>query len=70
MLRPAVRALSYAQVDQIRERFTSLNPYDQGAVPGTILKAGVDAYCYAIAAKRYALYRLDEHGHPRARPIR
>jgi hypothetical protein len=66
--KPAVRALSHAQVDQIRERFASLNPYDQAAVPSTILKAEVDAYCYAIAAKRYALYRLDEHGHPRLVP--
>jgi hypothetical protein len=66
--KPAVRALSYAQVDQIRERFASLNPYDHTAVPGTILKSEVDAYCYAIAAKRYALYRLDEHGHPRLVP--
>jgi hypothetical protein len=65
---PAVRALSHAQVDQIRERFTSLNPYDQAAVTGTILKAEVDAYCYAIAAKRYALYRLDDHGQPRLVP--
>jgi hypothetical protein len=65
---PAVRALSYAQVEQIRERFASLNPYDQNAVPGTILKAELDAHCYAIAAKRYALYRLDEHGQPRLVP--
>jgi hypothetical protein len=68
--KPAVRALSHAQVDQIRERFSSLNPYDQSAVPGTILKAEVDAYCYAIAAKRYALYRLDEYGPPRLVPAR
>jgi hypothetical protein len=66
--KPAVRAMSYAQVDQIRERFASLNPYDQNAVPGTILKAEVDAYCYAISAKRYALYRFDEYGHPRLVP--
>jgi hypothetical protein len=66
--KPAVRALSYAQVDQIRERFASLNPHDQTAAPGTILKAEVDAYCYAIAAKRYALCRLDEHGQPRLVP--
>jgi len=66
--KPAVRALSYAQVGQIRERFASLNPYDQNAVPGTILKAELDATCYAIAAKRYALYRLDDQGHPRLVP--
>jgi hypothetical protein len=66
--KPAVRALSHPQVEQIRERFASLNPYDQAAVPGTILKHELDATCYAIAAKRYALYRLDEHGQPRLVP--
>ena len=66
--KPAVRALSHAQVEQIRKRFASLNPYDQAAVPGTILKAELDADCYAIAAKRYALYRLDEQGQPRLVP--
>ena len=36
--REAVRALSWAQVEQIRERFSTLNPYDRSAVPGSILK--------------------------------
>lgn len=27
-----------------------------------------DAFCYAVAAKRYALYRYDETGHPRLVP--
>lgn len=58
----AILALSYDQVDEIRGRFEALNPYDRGAVPGTILKAEVDAWCYAVAAKRYALFRLDETG--------
>ena len=61
----AVRALPYAQVEQIRERFARLNPFDQTAIPGSILKVELDATCYAIAAKRYALYRLDQHGQPR-----
>src|SRR5262249_30756804 len=29
----SVRALSWAQVDEIRERFNALNPYDREAVP-------------------------------------
>jgi len=36
--REAVRALSWAEVDQIVARFEALNPYDRAAVPGSILK--------------------------------
>jgi hypothetical protein len=65
--REAVRALSWEQVDEIIERFASLNPYDPGAVPGSILKIEAENYdpdhrqrqqlwCLAISAKRYALY--------------
>ena len=61
----AVLALSHRQVEQIRGRFEALNPYDHAAVPGSILKSEVDATCFAIAAKRYALYRLDHQGCPR-----
>lgn len=64
----AVLALRYEQVEQIRGRFDALNPYDRTAVPGSILKAEVDATCLAIAAKRYALYRPDEQGRPRLVP--
>lgn len=53
-----VPALTYHQVDQIRARFDQLNPYDRTAVPH-LLKEETRAYCYAIAAKRYALYTLD-----------
>lgn len=63
------RILSWAEVKQIVGRFSSLNPYDQKAVKGSILNL-VDAnfvdsdtskpqrqlYGYSIAAKRYALY--------------
>jgi hypothetical protein len=123
-----VKALSWEQVEAIRERFALLNPYDRSAVPGTILKledenfstqeenvAAEDAryaqdtspreagkeggfpqevvvtedlsasmhclprkndktsakkkvqrqlYCYAISAKRYALFNLDDDGRP------
>ncbi len=64
----AVLALSCEQVERIRARFEALNPYDRTAVPGSILKAEVDATCLAIAAKRYALYRVDEQGRPRLVP--
>jgi hypothetical protein len=72
----AVRALSWTQVDAIRERFTALNPYDREAVPGTILKLEdenftderreerCELYCYAVSEKLYALFTLDERGEP------
>jgi hypothetical protein len=73
--REAIRALSWAEVDRIRERFAALNPYDSEVVPGSILKIEEDEnfdadgqqrqlWCYAISAKRYALYILNEHGQP------
>src|SRR5439155_24092270 len=64
-----VRILSWAEVQEIVDRFISLNPYDPKAVKGSILNL-VDAnfvdsdpnksqrqlYGYSIAAKRYTLY--------------
>jgi hypothetical protein len=64
-----VRILSWAEVQEIVDRFASLNPYDPAAVKGSILNL-VDAnfaesrgkktqrqlHGYSIAAKRYALY--------------
>ncbi len=73
--REAIRALSWDQVDKIADRFKALNPYDRKAVPGPILKIEKDnrdpvtgkqrqIFCYAISAKRYALFVRDEKGHP------
>lgn len=73
--RPAIRALSWDQVDSIADRFKALNPYDRKAVPGSILKIEKDnrdpatgkrrqIFCYAISAKRYALFVPDKKGHP------
>jgi hypothetical protein len=70
-----VRALSWAQVQTIADRFVSLNPYERSIAPGSILKIENDNYdpetkkqrqlwCYAIAAKRYALFRMDAGGAP------
>jgi hypothetical protein len=70
-----VRALGWEQVEVIREGFSRLNPYDQAAVPGSVLElekenfdaeAGqqVQLWAYAISAKRYALYTLDAAGAP------
>ncbi|WP_445185555.1 helix-turn-helix domain-containing protein [Pseudonocardia sp. Cha107L01] len=61
--RAAVRALTFEQVDAIRARFQALNPYQPGAV-ADILKEEFRGHCYAISAKRYALYQLDNTGTP------
>ncbi len=66
--------LSFAQVDQIIDRFAGLNPYNRELVEGSILELEEwnfdpstgeqrQLHCYAISAKRYALYNL-ENGRP------
>jgi hypothetical protein len=75
--RQAIRVLSWDQVGEIVDRFAQLNPYDHDVVPGSILKIEDDNYfdpktkqqqrqlwCYAIAAKRYALFLRDRDGVP------
>jgi hypothetical protein len=74
-MRSKVKALSWKQVEEISERFAALNPYDRGAVPGSILKIEDDnrdpgtkkqrqLYCLAISAKRYAIFLKDAKGVP------
>jgi hypothetical protein len=67
----AVLALSWDEVDEIREQFNRLNPYDRSAVPALVKIEGenfdkqgrrVPLHCYAISAKRYVLYYQDEQG--------
>jgi hypothetical protein len=68
--KPAIWALSWDQVDGIVARFAALNPYDRAAVPGSVLKVekvnlGPDGerrqlWCYAISAKRYALFNRED----------
>ncbi len=71
----AVKALSWKQVNGIAERFKSLSPYDKSAIPGSILKIEDDNFdpetkrqrpiwCYAISAKRYALFLRGKNGAP------
>jgi hypothetical protein len=71
----AIKALSWKQVQEIRDRFASLNPYDQTAILGSILKIEDDnfdpktgkqrqLYCLAISAKRYALFLKCKRGAP------
>lgn len=70
----AAKALSWAEVDEIIALFDRLHPYDRGAVPESVLKIEDENFdettgerrelhCYAISAKRYALYNL-EAGEP------
>ena len=73
--RDAVKALSWQQVEGISKRFVALNPYSRRAIPGSILKVEADnfdpntkkqrqLYCFAISAKRYALFLKDRNGAP------
>jgi hypothetical protein len=70
-----VNALSWKQVEEIRDRFTSLNPYSRDAISGSVLKIEDlnfdretgdqrQLYCLAISAKRYALFIKDEKNIP------
>jgi hypothetical protein len=73
-----VLALSWDQVDEIRTRIKSLNPYGGKASSKSILELEGEnydresgerrqLYCYAISSKRYCLYNLDERGLPELR---
>jgi hypothetical protein len=66
-----ITALSWAEVQNIVDRFENLNPYNRKIVPGSILKIHKlnwdrnkkrrQLYGYSIAAKRYALYTKTEN---------
>jgi hypothetical protein len=70
----AIGALSWEQVETIRQRFARLNPYDPGKIFGSVLKledVNLDSqsnqqqvWCYAISAKRNCLYTVDNHQVP------
>jgi hypothetical protein len=65
---PAVRALTFAQIESIRARFDALNPYQTGSVSDVLkveaVNDGPQLFAFAISAKRYALFNLDEAGRP------
>ena len=70
------KALSWKQVDGISQRFESLHPYNRDAVRDPILEIEPDNYanpktkeqrqihCFAISAKRYALFLYGNDGKP------
>ncbi|MFI5387372.1 MAG: hypothetical protein ACHQ50_14780, partial [Fimbriimonadales bacterium] len=70
--RPAVRALSWAAVEAIAQRFAALNPYARQAVRGSVLEVKDinfdeggrqrEVWCYAISAKRYTFLLRDQRG--------
>lgn len=73
--RESIRALTWAQVDEIVALLDRLNPYDREAVKEPILKIESDnrdpktkeqrqLWCLAISAKRYALFLRDRNGEP------
>src|SRR6476660_4511968 len=76
--RKAVKALSWGQVHRIVGKFKALNPYRRDIIPGSVLKIEDDNYdpktgkqrqlhCYAISAKRYALFLWPQKGAPALR---
>jgi hypothetical protein len=58
-----IPVLSFDEVERVRARFEQLNPY---SVDIPFLKReyphSPDVYCYAVSAKRYALFTFDESG--------
>lgn len=72
----AVQALSWADVDEIRDSFEDLKPYDPSVVTDPLLELEDENFaepksrsggrrqlwCYGISAKRYVLYRRDDQG--------
>jgi hypothetical protein len=61
--REAIKALSWAQVETIRQRFAALSPYSEGQSILRLEDTNLDKmgrrrqlYAYAISAKRYVLY--------------
>ena len=68
----SITALSWSEVQEIADRFESLNPYDRKLIDGSILKLHKinwnadkqrrQLFGYSIAAKRYAVYTKSENG--------
>jgi hypothetical protein len=70
-----VNALSWRQVNEIVKKFQALNPYDRRLISDSVLKIEDDNFdpktgkqrqlhCFAISAKRYALFVRTRNGEP------
>lgn len=64
-----IKAVSWSEVDSIRDRFAPLNPYDPRAIPSILKLEDVNflpsgeryqLWCYAISAKRYVHFQRFE----------
>lgn len=56
-----IRGLSAIQISHIIDKFDTLSPYTAESVPH-LLKTEFQGWCYAISAKRYALYQRTADG--------
>jgi hypothetical protein len=66
-----IHSLPWREVEEIRTRFDRLNPYHPSSGVGSLLKLEeqnfdpdtderLQLYCYAISAKRYALFNIED----------
>ena len=73
--RDGIRTLSWKDVDDIVKKFDALNPYERDAIAGSVLKVEEvnrdpdtnkqrQIFCFAISAKRYAHFMLNDLGEP------
>jgi hypothetical protein len=71
----AIKTLSWQEVRDISDRFAKLNSYCRDLIPGSVLKIEEvnfdpvlktqrQLYCFAISAKRYALFLLNTANSP------
>lgn len=58
-----IRSLEAEEVEEIRNRINSLNPY-HGEAGKQLLKNEHSCYAFAISAKRYTLHTYDDDGRP------
>jgi hypothetical protein len=75
--KPAIKGLSWAQVEAIVARFSQLNPYDRSIIPGSILKIEDDNFdpknlqaapVVVLGDFRQALHRVLARPQRRAKP--
>jgi hypothetical protein len=70
--RQSIQALSFKEVDEIRDSFMSLSPYDRELVPSLLKLERFNfskdtgrrqqLFCDAVSAKRYCLFNLEGSG--------
>lgn len=58
----SVPSLSAEAIEEVIRAFDSLNPYDRDIIPNLLKREQENVNCWAISAKRYVLFRRNEHG--------